>query len=597
MNERSQSERFNRALDDLLAGKPGDESQLTAEDRRALQFARQLDKEDFGSSQQHSQLRTALAARAEAEIGPHSSHRLLRGFQMLYRPAAWAGLALILVLLLAWAFQNLATNPTPAATQQASQTSGAASATPAEAVGIVPTVTPTPQRAVPSSTPAIQATGAGPILTSPGLYFLGWSPDGAWLTYLTQTELDLLDSPVGEGIRGTPPGTIHFLNTQTGEDCQYPQENENGLLLNRWFAWLPGGRLITLTAEGGMVAMNSPCQGGTPEALLPTNLNLEPLEEVYAASQDNQVLLAKGADFCWIVDLLQASAAAIGACTPQASFSPDESYLSVDFDNEPDYRTEIYRVETGQPAGSVDWQFSAGGLGFLPAPKWLDESRFVIYRTDQGPLQVDVEAGFQVQEIAPTFFGIEGHAYQYPDVLVSPDSANFHLLLTDPGPEASGEQTRLYLYHSENEQVEELPYVGGSFAPGGNLSLLASSSDGGFERSSHWLRPVDPPGSEARLIASVDDQAYLGVSPDGELIARASPSSDQLRNQPPGSTARANITVFDATSGTVLLEWRVDAYTFTFAFSPDNRFLAAVGTPITGGLQALYLLPSEPDGG
>lgn len=598
MNDRGKGEQFNRALDDLLEGNPLDESQLSLEDRQALQLARQLAGEDFGGGrEQRSQLRTALAARAEAEIGrPSSRRRLLRGFQALYRPAAWTGLALVLVLLLAWAFQNLATSPTPAATQQASETSGVASATPAEAVGIAPSFTPTPQQAEPSPTPAVPAPGVGPILTSPGLYFLGWSPDGAWLAYLTQTELDLLDSPVGEGIRGTPPGTIHFLNTQTGEDCQYPQENENGLLLNRWFAWLPGGRLITLTTDGGLVAKNSPCQEGSLGPVLPPNLGLGPLEEVYAASQDNQVLLTKGGSTCWIVDLRQGSATIIPSCSPEASFSPDESYLSVDIAAEPEYRTDVYRLAKGELAGSVDWQFSVGGLGFLPPPEWLDESRFVIYRTDQGPLMVDVEAGFQTQPIAPTLFGIEGHAYQYPDVLVSPDSDNFHLLLTDPGPEASGEQTRLYLYHSENEQVEELPYVGGSFAPGGNLSLLASSSDGGSERSSYWLRPVDPPGNEARLFASEEDQAYLGISPDGVLIARASPSSDQLRNPPAGSKSEATITVFEANSGSVLHEWLVDAYTFTFAFSPDNRSLAAVGTPVSGGLQALYLLPLEQGG-
>ena len=592
MNERRQAEQFNRALDDLLAGKPVEEGQLSAGDRTALQLARQLAGEEFGGALTlRRQLRAELAARAEEQIGrPTRQRRPIQRFQALYRPLVWAGLALALVLLLAWAFRNLTPRPEPAATPVVTQAVGEATETPVEAIGVVPspTVTSTPDELTP--TPEPQVPELGPILTSPGLYSRGWSPDGAWLAYLTQTEEDLLNSPIGEGFLGPAPGAIHFLDTRSGESCQYPQENERGLLFNRWFAWLPDGRLATLTAQGELVALDSPCQEENPAALLADETGPQPIDEVLAASGDNAILLARGASSCWIVDLRQESATPVASCSREASFSPDETYLSVDIDAEPEYRTDVYQVETGEQAGSVAWQFSAGGLGNLPAAEWLDENRFVIFRTDRGPLMVNVSAGFETQPVAPAFFGIEGHAYQYPDILVSPDGEIFHLLLTDLGLEVSGE-TQLYLYHSENEQVENLSFAEGEFTPGGFLKLLRISNASGSEQYTYRLRPVDPPESEARLVVSPEDQPYPGFSQDGELIARASPSSDQLLDQPAGSRSPVTIAVLGSADGDVRQEWLVGAYTFTFEFSPEDRYLVALGSPLSGGEQALYLLP------
>jgi hypothetical protein len=106
-----------------------------------------------------------------------------------------------------------------------------------------------------------------------------------------------------------------------------------------------------------------------------------------------------------------------------------------------------------------------------------------------------------------------------------------------------------------------------------------------FEQIERWIRPVDPPGSKAVQLTSIEEQDSPSLTEHG-LAAIA-------RLAEPGSLT--TLLVKDALTGEVIQNWFADPYAFNFHWSPDEDYLAAVGTALQGGEQAIYILLAAGD--
>jgi len=401
------------------------------------------------------------------------------------------------------------------------------------------TATPTPPRPtatstatlIPTLTPLPSPTPLPPLNTATQHRLGAWSPDSRYLTYWSYTPDDITRNPV-EGSSIAPFGTLHVLDAQTGEECQYPQDNNLGLNFNFWHAWSPDGRLLTLAASGQVVVLDRPC-GDHPT--------------VYAAPEQPACLVTN----------------------PDASesCSPGNTRRGLTTWSGTAYTTTVVNIATGQTEMVIPYLFSADGLGTFPGPQWLSADWLLIYRTDTGPLLVTV-SDKTIQPIA-TLFGLTGAASQSATG-IGGQAGQFHILLADYGSDYT--QSRVWLYHSENGVVEELLYAYAYFSPNGRwLDLQRSVTVNGYERYERWFRPLDPPNREARQYTTTTDQAYPGWSHDWTRVAVASP---ELLN----IISDVTITVRTMPADQVLQTWRVGAYTFSpFLFSPDNHFLAAIG--------------------
>lgn len=461
--------------------------------------------------------------------------------------------------------------PAPIATQ----TSSTAIASPSPPTPAPPRPTPLPTRR-----PIISR----PVTTSFGIIFISWSPAGRYLSFLTQTLEEAASIPADEDALGPLPGTVHFHDTETENTCQYPRNNPLGLDFYRWFAWLPDSRLLVLSEAGDLVEIEGPCTNRSPQVLLDL---VEPVTDVLTSSADGRYHLLQGESGCWLFDVNAAAPLPLERCSLESSFSPSGDRLVAHLKNAEGYITTIINTSTGRTVRSISWSLTGGpdpSAGRpLPGPYWLDNRRFLIYPTDAGPLLATLGASFQVQRVAETLFGITGSSSQTVEAAISPDGSSFHLLLKEvTGPDARS--ARIFLYHSENNQVERIQYAGATFSPGGQfLDLWRAVEQGDLEETEHWLRPVDPPESESVRFSLTEDQDSPALSVEG-LAAVA-------RIAEPGSLT--TLLVKDAASGEVLWNWFADPNIYNFYWSPAGDRFAAIGTALLGGEQALFLFTTK----
>lgn len=511
---------------------------------------------------------------------------MMSQFRSFSQIAAWTGMAVILILLLGWAFRSLLPGPQPATTPSPSSVPATATPaiTPTAALGLEtqsPTLEAASNTPAPSPTPATEPseTPVAPLMTGAGFRDVTWSPDGAWLSFLSQTPEDVARSPGGEGYLGPFPGTVHFLNVRTGERCQHPEDNAEGLVFILGTVWLPDGRLGVLSQSGELVALQSPCASDTVTTMGPFP---ERIEAMYGSSQDNTTLLLRGETRCWLFDALQGSVHPIDVCSRDLSFSPAQSLLGMTISEDGiNYTTQIVALSTGERAYTLPWRFSEGGLGSLPGPIWIDEQRFVVYRTDEGPLLVTLGEPPQIQAIAPDFFGIPGAAHQTADAAAITGSDAFHILLNDYGPDYS--ETTIWLYHSETGETEAVPYAYAYFSSEGDyLDLRRSVNVEGFEQLERWSRPIDPPGSAAQPAIDLINQDITAQSRSGELAATASEPTVERKTE---------LTIQSVADGAILQAYPLgEYYIYQITWSPDQRWLAAEGYT-TWENQALFLIP------
>jgi hypothetical protein len=314
-----------------------------------------------------------------------------------------------------------------------------------------PTATPSPE---PSPTPTLPPVP--PVATAFMLWTAGWSPDGQWLAYRTFSVDDTNHNPV-EGTAIIPYGTFHFLNVGTGTGCAYPRDNAYGLQFNLWHAWLPDGRLMTLDQAGAVVALAAPCDGVTAAVL----------------------------------DAASRPACLVTNPDSGQTCSPDGRRLGHTDETQRPRTTTITNTSTGRTEAVITWPYSNDGIGHLPGPAWLDNDRFLIFASDEGPLLVTLGAEVQVQHIAPDLFGLPGTTWQTATGSLIPGTSDFHLLLQDH--DLSLGTSHILLYHSESGLVELLSTAYAYLSPNGQWLELR-----GYDSEPAWLRPVDPPHSEPR---------------------------------------------------------------------------------------------------
>ncbi|MGE5221693.1 MAG: hypothetical protein ACM3PY_04600 [Omnitrophica WOR_2 bacterium] len=448
-----------------------------------------------------------------------------------------------------------------------------------------PTETPVPGATVtpaitPASTVVITSSSAvplKPLATSPGFWFgdTPWSPDSRHFTFYSQTQEDILRMPM-EGPVTAPPGTFQVYDMETGEHCQYPEQNQKGWLFNQWHAWLPDGRLAVLTKDKTIVALSKACSGET----VPLAEHLpNAAERVLGNTKDVKFLALSGKSGCWLYDIGRQEAVPLPKCSRDFSFSPGGKYLGFTAGySENNSASSIYAVPSGKLIADIPWKFSAGGLGSYGGPVWLNDEQFIVPRTDQGPLLVNIGEETKVVEIFE-LFGLPASPNQYA-LGVSPGlKGPIHLLLHDFG--VNSDLNENYLYHSESGQTERLDVDYVAFSQDGKaLDITRSVQSGDYEQVQRWQKPVDPPGSEARQIVPAGTLDYPTWSSDSKLLAAA------VQPEPSGPV---KISIQRSANGKEIKNWVVEAGTYQFFWSPDSRYLAAVKSSRTGGASGLYL--------
>ncbi|MGH2544060.1 MAG: hypothetical protein ACRDIB_14770, partial [Ardenticatenaceae bacterium] len=164
------------------------------------------------------------------------------------------------------------------------------------------------------------------------------------------------------------------------------------------------------------------------------------------------------------------------------------------------------------------------------------------------------------------------------------EGEQFHLALGGVGENLALPPIRLY--HSETGEVETLPFSGGwpQFTPDGAALLLQREEtvevapEDFRTRYQTWLRPLDPPGSEARPFYDglLDIAAW---SPDGSLLAAWSPDGRSLL-------------LLDGRSGALVQPWRSEQERGPLHWSPDgSALLVKSGLPPA---EQFRLIPVRP---
>jgi WD40 repeat protein len=402
-----------------------------------------------------------------------------------------------------------------------------------------PTAVHKPTETIP--TPIAGPTGVRiePFATATMIRFGGWSLGGETFAYWTFDAEQNVDFSY-------PPGPLYFAKVYTGRICSYPYEapyfSASGLL-----AWQPDDKVIVLSSD--------PPRKGTP------------CGEDFMAITDTTGLvpgapdlsLSPGGDHRAITNILD-----------------DATFIA---------ETSIVNVQTGKVENAVRWRYAdsigAPGLG----GEWLTQDQFLIDKTlDQGPLLIT--AGKEIIQVAQELFGWSDDPKCGEDCnliakgMIIDGASAYHITLSGAGIVSNFPQ--IELYHAENGEAETLPFRHqGGFSPDGRWLILydevqdAQTGEGTFQI---WLRPADPPGSEARLLTVTNVNPFLiPWSPDGTRIAVSS---------------SRGISVFSMPGGVQVGFWETGEYeTMPGVWSPSGEFLAVRGNVAQpDGQEALFII-------
>jgi hypothetical protein len=339
--------------------------------------------------------------------------------------------------------------------------------------------------------------------------FDSWSPNSLWIAYwLTENE--------------TSPTTLAFTHIISGETCQ-AEEVQAQSFGDGHVIWQKDGSIIALPGgfTAGEMLRGTPCGMFVPanDEILPnprTRTNL---------SSDGRYL----------------AEAVIGQTV--------EEVFPIEL--------RITEFATGQLLFAMSYLGSPHLI--FGGPRWLNNDIYVIGRTfDQGVLYYSVVED-RIGQLYPDLLGLESEKDFSFFTQTDPQTGVFHILLLSDGPPL--------LYHSEFDQLEELPFANvGNFADAsGGFSLF--SHDGKYLLLSqvtgghYWLRPVDPPGSPS---TQLDYYGVVGgLSPDGQKLAYLHGKS---------------ITITHFPSGEVLAQWHASIHDIqNIWWSPDSNRLIALG--------------------
>jgi len=436
-----------------------------------------------------------------------------------------------------------------------------------------PVATPTPV------SPGVQIE---PLATAGMIRFHSWSPDGETLAYWEFTaEEAAVDYTY-------PPGTLNFLNARTGQRCQSPYNVGYGYF-NNPIAWLPDGRILIIS--DGQVVRGTPC--GDDFATL--TIFQVPITSIAAYTPDRSMFLLSSEKGYLLYELetnfVRSVDTSVGGGSPGYSWSPSGGWLAVtavrDYPAHFEMATYVVDVQTGTVEDVIEWQHR-DAEGNFAGPIWLGEDQFLIQETlDQGPLLASV--GQSVIQVAPELFGLSAA----PMPTGAPDGSvtylvatgatvegtdTYHIILSRQEPNSMPPR----LYHSETGEVEELRFEQmPEFSPDGRwLALSQAPTSKADQYLKLWLQPVDPPGSEARLVLRTN-----AVSSNVKWTADWTKVVIGLVD---------GISIFSFPDGAHIRAWGTGHYSaFPAAWSPDSKFLAVMGRTLGNGYpdEALFVVP------
>jgi hypothetical protein len=412
-----------------------------------------------------------------------------------------------------------------------------------------------------------------------------WSPDGTWLGFLAQNETQFQNNPGGEGYFPPAEGTVHFVNLPSGEGCQYAMNNPEGLDFYRWYtASTVANTWLVLGRAGDIFRLQNPCAPGESARIdLPEMVNaVYPLTSANGAfDRDNYLFV--GGPSCWLYNASRDEALPIEECSREASISPEGGYLGMTLTaGGVAYHTLIIDTGSGGTVFDYVWTFSDGGLGSLPAPIWLSEMEFIVYRSDKGPLLVSLSPETAITHIADELIGIPGAGHQYAYGQASTDG-NYHIILNEFGADYA--HSEVYIYHNESGEVEALPEGARflSFHPDGNtLEIEQVEIIDGYEQSSRYTRLLDPLGAPLEPYTPVVAPSGSAASPDGSLRVEITPAQ---------ITPGYHLDVISAEDEIYLYHWLIQGYEpERFSWSPYGNALAMIASDFETQSQAIYLL-------
>ncbi|GAB4577972.1 MAG: hypothetical protein Fur0022_07040 [Anaerolineales bacterium] len=265
---------------------------------------------------------------------------------------------------------------------------------------------------------------------------------------------------------------------------------------------------------------------------------------------------------------------------PTGEPSPDGQYLASTISGLQGplftYTTTVTELSTGQVITTIPWTFSpndAQGGG----PQWLNNQIYLIGPAiNQGFLYLDVTDS-KVRKVVTDLLGLDTeYVEQYRSIFsqVDPITGAYHLLLKwEGGPTP----LPMLLYHSESNQLETLPFYSAwpfnspgepGFSLDGQWLLLGDPvGDEPFLEKiggDYWLRPVDPPDSEAMQLS--EETFPAGLSIEGQKIAFSDGKTLDILGFP---------------SGEFLSRWKALNYDFqihTLKWAPNGRYLVISGS-------------------
>ncbi len=414
-------------------------------------------------------------------------------------------------LLLLLALAGCAAPPDPPATPTATRT---ASAPPSIAATFAtPTATITPRR------PTL-------IVESGTLAMPAWSPDGEWISFLSQRR-----PPTRKGLILTPG----FYHVETGELCHH--DDLSGVyfpaLSPTSVGWQADGAAII--AADGRAFVGEPCGEFVRE---------EPSGEgEETASPD-------------------------GRTVEETRFDPQTG----------EGITTIREAATGETLHEIVWRRRMQGGDIV---QWVGgDALLVTVEDERGPLLVEV--GGDVIEVLPELFGIDNPPFAaYRATGAVNAEGDLHLLLKAL-PDLS-----VRLYHAESGEVERLPFGDHyGFSPDGEWAILAMPDEGPVDDAAKWARGVDGDPGEAFVLARTPQLVWSGptglVAFNEVVGGRRSAGAAVIMGFPEGQV----IQYWSGTGHTMdLVGWSPDG-TGLLVWGSS----IAVSDPEDGGSMALYLV-------
>jgi len=388
----------------------------------------------------------------------------------------------------------------PSVTPTSVLVEGAPTVTPTKLAAPPTVVEPTEGVDLPSITSTPLATPLLPLVEAPMLRVHSWSPDGEVLAYWTF-------SPEEAAADFTyPPGTLHFLNAETKQLCKYPHQVGYGYADDR-IVWLTGGRVLVVTQDQ-QVLSSTPCGDDLVSLtdVFPARIN-----SIAAYNSDRSLFLIRSEERYFFYNSGSHSVREVAGTIPVSSragysWSPSEQYIGItDVAGMPahfEMSTYIVDMQTGEVVDTLNWQH-ADVEGSFAGPIWLGEEQFLIEETlDQGPLLVTM--GEEVTQVASTLFGISAAPGQRAAAARVENTNMYHVALWD----STATTTTMLLYHSESDEVEEVPLPAQTWLPQFSLDgrwltflTIPTQQSGSYEV---WQRAVDPASQAVEHLLDAD---------------------------------------------------------------------------------------------